>query len=178
MLMLNSMLENTPVISLRNGQLLGETSGIIINPANLKIEVLRCSITNSKQELFLLNQDIRDLSDNKVLINDYEVLSEASELIRLKDLIDLDFKIIGKPVVTKNKQKLGRVKEFSVESIGFYIKKLYVNPPLYKNIYGNQLVVDRNQILEVTDSKIIIKDLLQPTKVNTAIVAGSVSSAV
>ncbi|HEY5268321.1 MAG TPA: hypothetical protein VII94_04265 [Candidatus Saccharimonadales bacterium] len=178
MLMLNSMLENTPIISLRNGQLLGETSDIIINPANLKIEVLRCNIINSKQELFLLNQDIRDLSDNKVLINDYEVLSEASELIRLKGLIDLDFKIVGKSVITKNKQKLGKVREFSVESIGFYIQKLYVNPPLYKNIYGNQLVVDRNQILEVTDSKIIVKDLLQPTKVNTAIVTGSVSSAV
>ena len=91
MLLLNSMLQNVPIMSLRNGQLLGETTDFVINPANLKIVAFKCTINNSKQPLFLLNQDIRDMSDNKIFINDYEVLSEAKDLIRLKELIDLKF---------------------------------------------------------------------------------------
>jgi uncharacterized protein YrrD len=178
MLVLNSLLQNESIISLRNGGLLGETSGFIINPSNLKIEALKCNINSPKKQLFLLNQDIRDISDNKILVNDYDALSEASDLIRLKDLIDLNFMIVGKPVVTKSKQKLGKVREFAVESSGFFIQKLYITQPLYKNVYGSQLVIDRNQILEVTDTKIVIKDLLQPTKLKRTIVAGSVSGAV
>jgi uncharacterized protein YrrD len=178
MLVLNSILENESIISIRNGRLVGKTSGYTINPANLKIEALRCRATDSNQELFLLNQDIRDMTGGKILINDYDALSEASDLIRLKDLIDLNFMIIGKAVVTKSKQRLGKVHEFAVEDTGFFIQKLYITQPLYRNIYGNQLVVDRNQIIEVTNSKIVIKDMLQPTKIKTAIVAESVSGLV
>jgi sporulation protein YlmC with PRC-barrel domain len=176
MLVLNSILQNVPIKSLRNGYALGKTIDFIINPANLKIEALKCNITNSKPELFLLNQDIRDMTNNTILVNDYEVLSDANDLVRLKGLIDLGFSIIGKPVITKSKQRIGKVKEFAVDNTSYYIQKLYINQPLYKNLYGNQLVIDRNQIIEVTNSKIIIKDILQPTKSKATIVTESVSS--
>ncbi len=178
MLILNSMLQNISIRSLRTGQALGETVNFVINPANLKIEALKCSITNSKTELFLLNQDIRDISNNIIVVNDYDVLSEASDLIRLKSLIDLGFTIVGKPVVTKDGQKLGKVREFSIDSIGFYIQKLYITQPLYKNLYGTQLVIDRNQIIEVTNSRIVIKDTLQPTKINATIIPESLTGAI
>jgi len=179
MLLLNSMLQNVPIMSLRNGQLLGETTDFVINPANLKIVAFKCTINNSKQPLFLLNQDIRDMSDNKIFINDYEVLSEAKDLIRLKELIDLKFIIVGKMVVTKTKQKLGKVKEFSVDNTSLFLQKLYIAQPIYKNIYGGQLIIDRNQIVEVTNTQIIVKDILQPTKLKTVIsTVGSVTGVV
>ncbi|HUY53021.1 MAG TPA: PRC-barrel domain-containing protein [Candidatus Dormibacteraeota bacterium] len=178
MLILNSMLQNISIRSLRTGQSLGKTTSFLINPANLKIEALKCNITNSKTELFLLNQDIRDISNNIIVINDYDVLSEADDLIRLKSLIDLDFTIIGKPVITKNGQRIGKVREFSIDNIGFYIQKLYVTQPLYKNLYGYQLVVDRGQIIEVTNSKIVIKDILQPTKIKAAIIPKSITGTI
>jgi uncharacterized protein YrrD len=163
------MLENVSIVSLRNGRLLGDTIGFVINPANLKIEAFKCNINNSKQPLFLLNQDVRDMSDNKIFINDDEVLSEANDLIRIKELIDLNFIIIGKIVITKSKQKLGKVKEFSVDNSSLFLQKLYISQPIYKNIYGGQLIIDRSQIVEVTNTQIIVKDILQPTKLKTAI---------
>jgi len=179
MLLLNSMLQNVPIMSLRNGHLIGDTTGFVLNPANLKIEAFKCNINNSKTPLYLLNQDIRDMSDNKIFVNDYEVLSEADELIRLKELIDLNFIVEGKMVITKSKQKLGRVKEFSVENTSLFLQKLYISQPIYKNIYGGQLIIDRNQIVEVTNTKIIIKDIDQPTKLKSVISAvGSVTGVV
>jgi len=88
------------IISLRNGGLLGETSDLLLSIKS-KIEALKCNINSPKKQLFLLNQDIRDISDNKILVNDYDALSEASDLIRLKRLNWFKFMIVGKPVVTK-----------------------------------------------------------------------------
>jgi uncharacterized protein YrrD len=119
------------------------------------------------------------MTDNKIFINDFEVLSEANELIRLKELIDLNFIIVGKMVVTKSKQKLGKVKEFSVENTSLFIQKLYIAQPIYKNIYGGQLIIDRNQIVEVTNTQIIVKDIVQATRLKTIIsTVGSVTGVV
>lgn len=179
MLLLNSMLQNVPIMSLRNGHLIGDTTSLVLNPANLKIEAFKCNINKSKTPLYLLNQDIRDMTDNKIFINDFEVLSEANELIRLKELIDLNFIIVGKMVVTKSKQKLGKVKEFSVENTSLFIQKLYIAQPIYKNIYGGQLIIDRNQIVEVTNTQIIVKDIVQATRLKTIIsTVGSVTGVV
>jgi len=179
MLLLNSILQNVPITSLRNGAELGETTSFVINPANLKIEAFICHISNSIQPLYLLNQDIRDISSNKILINDYEALSEANDLFRLKDVIDLNFEVIGKMVVSKNGQKLGKVKEFSVDDTSLFIQKIYIYQPIYRSLYSGQLIIDRNQIIEVTNKQIIVKDLLQPTKLKTAIkVAGSITGVV
>lgn len=170
MLVLNSALQNSSIVSLRNGGILGSVSGFIINPANLKIEALKCNINNSKIPLYLLNQDIRDFNTNKILINDYESLSESDDLIRLKDILNLGFILEGKLVYTKSKQKIGKVKEFVIDTNSFYIQKLYIAQPIYKNLNGGQLIIDRLQIIEITNTKIIVNDLLQPTKLKTSLI--------
>ncbi len=178
MLVLNSMIQNATILSLRNGGILGTIFGFVINPANLKIEALVCNINNTKQHMYLLNQDIRDMNNNKILINDYDSLSKADELIRMKELIELGFTLVGKPVITKSKQKIGKVREFSVDNTSFFIQKLYITQPIYKNLYGNQLIIDRAQIIEITNTKIVVNDLLQPTKLKASIIAESVSGAI
>jgi uncharacterized protein YrrD len=163
------MLLNSPIISLRNGGRLGETTGFVINPKNLKIEALYCDIPTSKSKMFLLTQDIRDISQNGILINDYADLSEADDLIRLKRLIESQFTILDKPVVTVNKDKLGKVKDYAIDSGSLFVHKLYVIQPIYKDITGKQLVIDRSQIIEVTNSKIIVKEVFGSVKIEKTI---------
>jgi hypothetical protein len=40
-----------------------------------------------------------------------------------------------------------------------YIQKLYVSQPLFKSLTGGSLSVDRTQINEITNRRIIINDL-------------------
>lgn len=136
----------------------------IINPNNLKIEGLYCQDTFHKGTLVLLSQDIRDIITQGVVVNDYDVLVEPDELVRLKDLMKIDFDIIAKPVVTVTKEKVGKVNDYAVEVETMYIQKIYVGQNLLKSFSGGQLSVDRNQIVEITDKKIIIQDLLKPDK--------------
>jgi len=100
-----------------------------------------------------------------IIVNDRDALTDPSELIRLKDLMQLNFNLIGKQVVTVSKQKVGKVMDFATEMETLYIQKLYVSQPIYKNLNGGSLSVDRSQITEITSSQIIINELLQPTSV-------------
>jgi sporulation protein YlmC with PRC-barrel domain len=160
------------VLSLRTGGVIAVAAEPIINPNNLKIEGFYCvDRFDKKISLILLYQDIREVIPQGIVVNDHEVLSQREDIIRLKELIDLHFSLIGKPVVTETKSKIGRVNDFAVELETMFIQKLYVAQALRKSLSTSALSVDRNQIIEITDKKIIINDLAQTSSVGAAAVA-------
>lgn len=159
MLQLSNALVNRPVLSLRTGTTIATAVAPIINPNNLKIEGFYCDDRFHKQHLVLLYQDIRDLIAQGFVVNDHDVLSEPGELVRLKDIFKLNFELIGKPVETVNKQKVGKVTDYATEVTTMYIQKLYVSQPIFKSLAGGSLSVDRTQINEITNRRIIINDL-------------------
>ena len=94
-------------------------------------------------------------------MNDFDVLAEPEELIRLHKIIEIGFEPLGKQVVTTTKQKVGKVTDYATDMETMYIQKIYVSQPLFKNFTGGNLGIDRNQIHEVTPKKIIIQELLK-----------------
>lgn len=164
MLELIKNLLGKPVMSLRSGGQIAIVQDPIINPNNLKIEGFYCADQINKGSLVLLTQDIRDIMSQGFAVNDYEVLAKENDLIRLKKIISINFELTGKPVFTDNNKKLGKVVEYAVETQSMYIKKLYVSQSLLKSLDTSQLSVDRNQIIEVTNKKIVIQDPLQLTR--------------
>lgn len=164
MLRLSSTLLNQPVLSLRTGGQVAIAQFAIINPNNLKIEGFMCQDSmDKKKQLILLYQDIRDVMAKGLVVNDHEVLAEPSELVRLKDIIELHFELIGKPVMTVSKSKLGKVNDYAVETETMYVQKLYVAKSILKSLGGGSLSVDRGQITEITNQKIVIQDIVQGT---------------
>lgn len=158
MLQLSGMLINRPVLSLRTGTQVATTLAPIINPNNLKIEGFYCQDTSRKQ-LILVSQDIRDVLPQGVVVNDQDVLVAPEELVRLKEVLSINFDLPGKQVVTASGQKLGKVNDYSTETESMFIKKLYVTQSLFKNFSGGNLGIDRTQIVEITDKKIVVNDL-------------------
>jgi sporulation protein YlmC with PRC-barrel domain len=144
----------------------------IINPNNLKIEGFYCEDRfDKKTSLILLYQDIREVIPQGIVVNDHEVLANKDDIIRLRDLIDLHFSLLGKPVVTESKTRIGKVNDFAVELESMFIQKLYVAQALRKSLTVSALSVDRTQIVEITDRKIIINDLEQTSTIGAAAVA-------
>jgi uncharacterized protein YrrD len=164
MLQLSASLLNQPVMSLRTGGEIAKIESAIFNPNNLKIEGFYCTDHFSRQKLILLTQDIRDNIKQGIVVNDHEVLSEPDELIRLQPILELNFELLGKPVETMSKHKVGKVTDFAVDSQSLYVQKIYVGPSLIKSLTSGQLSVDRNQIVEITNRRIVIKDLDAPIK--------------
>lgn len=164
MLQLSTTFIDKPIMSLRTGAKVATTVSPLINPNNLKIEAFYCQDTRSRQQLVLLTQDIRDIISQGLVINDHDVLSEPEDLVRLRKVMEIDLQIMGMPVVTVNKRKIGKINDYAVDTLTLYIQKLYVAQPLMKSLSGGQLSVDRNQIVEITSRKIVVQEPLQPTK--------------
>lgn len=158
MLQLSGMIINRPVLSLRTGTQAATALAPIINPNNLKIEGFFCR-TNSRKQLILITQDIRDVLPQGIVVNDEDALTDQAELVRLKSIITINFELLGKHVETVGKQRLGKVSDYATETSSMFIKKLYVTQPIYKNFNGGNLGVDRTQIVEITDKKIVVSDL-------------------
>lgn len=175
MLQLSDTLLNQAVLSLRTGGQVATAVEPIINPNNLKIEGFYCDDRFEKKRLILLTQDIRDRVERGFVINDHEVLVEPEELVRLEAVLKLQFVLIGKPVISVNKQKIGKVNDFAVDSSSLYIQKLYVGQSLVKSFSGGNLSVDRSQIVEITDRKIIIQE--PQTPIRNSVPAGAASPA-
>jgi sporulation protein YlmC with PRC-barrel domain len=171
MLQLSNALSNKSVMSLRTGTAVAEIIRPIINPNNLKIEGFICRDSFNKQELVLVYQDIRELLPQGFVVDDHDVLSSPDELVRLKDLIDMNFQLIGMQVVTNGKEKLGKVADFATEVETMFIQKFYVSQSVFKTFTGGQLSVDRSQIIEITNKKVVIQDPLRGTPAGATVTA-------
>ena len=171
MLNLRDALVGKPVLSLRTGQFVATTTGFVINPNNLKIEGFYCADSLSKKELILLYQDIRDFLPQGFVVDDHSVLSEPEELVRLKKIIELRFDLIGKQVITVGRQRLGKINDFATEVETMYVQKIYVAQGFMKSLTGGNLGIDRSQIHEITNTKIIVLDPLEGGAVRAAATA-------
>lgn len=156
MLKLSKSLVKQPVMSLRSGGQIAIATGPIINPHNLKIMGWWCKVP-SGQNRVLLADDIREAMPSGLAVNDEEALSAPDDLVRHKEILSIHFELIDKPVKTK-RQKLGKVSDFSYND-GLFVQKLYVARPLRKVFTTEDtLIIDRSQILEVTDHYILVRD--------------------
>lgn len=157
MLRLSNAFYDRPILSLRTGGKIGTAVSPLINPNNLKIEGWYAKDSVDKGEFILPSGEIRDFITKGLVVDDHDALTHPEDLVRLKSTIDLGFELIGKNVYTESNTKLGKVVDFAVDD-GFYTQKFYVNPPILKGLTGNQYLIGRNEIVEITDKKIVVAD--------------------
>lgn len=158
MLRLSTTYVNRSILSLRTGGQIGIARQPVINPNNLKIEGWYSEDAYEKGERILPVQEIRDLIAKGLVVNDHDALTHPEDLVRLQDVLDQRFEVIGKSVSTENNKKLGKIIDYAVNDENYYIQKLYVNPSLLRGLSQDQILIDRSQIIEITDKKIIISD--------------------
>lgn len=153
-------------MSIRTGAEVARTDGVIINPNNLKIEGFYCSDRFSDEQLILLPQDIREVVPRGIAVDDYEVLVSPDDLVRLKEVIAIDFQIIGKSAINERRKKLGKIVDYAVETSSLYVQKLYIAQSVIRNFSGGQLSIDRSQIIETSPNAIMVStDTTEPVQV-------------
>lgn len=155
MLYLSSQIINLPVLSIRSSARIGTVLGPIINPHNLHIDGFYCKAIHQNQQLVLLDMNIREFNPRGIAINDHNELSEPSDLVRLKSVLDLKFKLIDKRVLSV-KKNIGKIAEYAIDKESLFIQKLYVSPPVWRNINQSRLIFDRKSVIEVTDTHITV----------------------
>lgn len=145
-----------PLASIRSSAKIGYADGLVINPNNLHVDAIWCSLSNGKR-LLLSPMDIRGLSLRGVIINDHENLLEETDAIRLKPILQYKFNLVDK-IAYLGKRKIGRVEDFAINIENLYIQKIYIKPNILNRFAAERMTFDRSSVEEVTNQKIIFKN--------------------
>lgn len=171
MLISSQRFENIPVMSLQTGGRLARAKKALIDPRNLSIIAYELDGSSlSEHPSFLRIADVRELSNLGLIVDSSDEFVGLDDVIKVKEVYDLHFELIGKLVRDEKKHRLGKVISYAVEPGSFLIKQIAVKRPILKSFNDTELLIDRTQIVEVSDEAIIVKhDEREPAPVKKAV---------
>ncbi|HEX6461885.1 MAG TPA: PRC-barrel domain-containing protein [Candidatus Saccharimonadales bacterium] len=158
MLLWREKIQNVPIMSLQTGGQLGAATEPIIDPHMLKVVAFYCEgrlIEEHPSVLYV--DDIREFGQLGFIINDSDDIMPLHDLVRLQQILNLHFELLGKKVIDNTKHKLGKVNNFIIDSDSFNIMKLSVQQPIFKAINNTELIISRSQIIEINDEAIVVE---------------------
>lgn len=157
MILLGSTLLDTPIMSLQTGGELARTKRPVIDPANLGVIAYEVDGPLLDRHPSLIRiADVRELSDMGFIIDSNEEFVAPDDVIKLKEIYDMHFGLIGMSVTDEKRRKLGKVIDFTLETGGFIIQQLTVRRPLLKSFNDTELLIHRSQIIEINDQAIVV----------------------
>lgn len=158
MLIAGSRLLGAPVMGLQTGTELARIEHAIIDPRTL--EVVAYELTGPLLDAhpsLLRIADVREFSDIGAIVDSSDEFVSPKDIIKLGDIYDLHFNVIGMPVIDEKKHKLGKVIGYTIETSGFLIQQLSVKRPLLQSISDSELLIHRTQITEINNEAIIVR---------------------
>ncbi len=158
MLVYASKLIGAPILSMQSAGPIGVITDLVVDPNTLKILAFRIKGPLVKTANILDVKSVREYSKYGCVVDSIDELVEKGDIIKVSEIIDLNFDLNGLKVETKKKTKLGHVIDFTVTSEDFNVKQIIVKRPLVKSFLDSELIIPRSEITEVTDYKIIVKD--------------------
>lgn len=155
MILLGSALTNAPVMGIQTGSELARTKAAIIDPASLTVVAYELGGLVANPTLLRM-QDVRELSDIGLIVDSAEEFVQPEDVIKLNDIYELHFTLLGMPVTDENRRKIGKVVDYTLETGGFVIQQLTVKRPLFKSLNDTELLVHRSQIIEINNTSIVV----------------------
>ena len=170
MLVIGSTMIGNSVLSLHIGGAIGTTKEAIIDPENLNIIAYTVdgpAIKNDPEVGNILDvNDVRELGPEGLIINSTDVLVKREDIIRVDEVMKLNFGLVGLKVVTQKGKKIGKVVDYTFDSNSFMVYQLIVQRPVgFASFNDPHLTINRSQIVEIDDYKITIKHDKEQVKV-------------
>ena len=159
MLITSTKLLGTPVLSVQTSGAIAQIDSAIIDPDNLKIIAFKLSGPAVTSQANLLDvKSIREYSHLGLIIDSEDELINSNDVIKIKDVLDLNFNLLGLKVETRKGSKLGHITGYTFNSDDFVIQQIIVKRPLVKSFVDPELTIHRREIVEITDYKVVVKD--------------------
>ena len=145
-------------MGLQTGTKLAQTASPLIDPADLKIVAYEVEGSQLVDHPTLIRvADVRELSDVGMIIDSSDEFIALEDVVKIQQLYQLDFKLVGMNVVDESKHKLGRIEDYSLDSSSFIIQQLSVRRGIIKSLTDTSLLVHRSQIVEINDNFIVVR---------------------
>lgn len=159
MLIYGSDLENRSILSLHTGYPIAQINSAIINPYNLNIIAfnLKGARLDQPDDSYLLVSSIREISPIGFIVDSSDEIINSNDVIKLKEILNLNFNLIGLKVISKDGAKLGRVSNFIINISSMTIEQLVVNRPVLKALLDPELIIHRSKIIDISNEQITVK---------------------
>ena len=159
MLIPASKIISNPVLSMQSADAVGFVSFPIVDPESFKIIafLLKGPQINKVNEVLPVSF-IRENSELGFIIDSIQDLAARDEIVKIDKILSLNFNPINLKVITKKGTKLGHVIDYTTTSDNFSIQQIIVKRPLIKSFQDSALTIPRSEIVEITDTKIIVKN--------------------
>lgn len=160
MLVLGSRLVGAAVMSVHVGGEVARTKAAIVDPSGLKVigYDLTGSLMRGVKEDIMRTEDVREYGRLGFIVDSRDEFVARGDVVRIDEVLGLNFDLVGLKVVTKKGKKLGKVSDYLVDTGDFLVAKIIVQRPLAKSLLDPELTIDRAEIVEVDDYRIVVKD--------------------
>lgn len=158
MLLLSETLTHVPIMSLQTGTELARTIDPIIDPRNLTVIAMYVEgpLIDVRPSVLHIS-DIRESGELGYIVNDSSVLMATEGLVRLQEIVDFQFTLIGTPVYDDVGNSLGKVSDYAYEPTSFNVQQLYIKQPLLKSLSVVSNIIHRKQIIAIKKDRIIVE---------------------
>ena len=167
MLIYSSDFYDRAILSLHTGTSIAQIQSLVINPYNLTIIAFKLagSRLDNPNDSFLLLSSVREISPIGFIVNSSDEIVASEDVIKLKEILDLNFKLPGIKVITKKGVKLGKVSDFVVNLASMSIEQLIIERPIFKAFLDPELTIHRSKIIDISNDLITIEDEKERPKV-------------
>jgi sporulation protein YlmC with PRC-barrel domain len=170
MLLSHDRLLATPVMSLQTGSELARTSKILVDPRDLTVVAYELDGNMlDEHPSFLMPVDVRELSNMGLIVDSSDEFVGLDDVIKIKQVFDYKFELLGLDVIDDKKHKLGKVQGYHVDSGSFSVQQLVVKRPLLRSFGETELLINRSQVVEVSNSYIKVKSTSEAEPAKQAI---------
>ena len=149
------------ILSLHMTSRIGTVRDLIINPNNLEVIALVVDRLRRSNEIVLPVASVREFSKMGLIIDSEDEFVGAGDVVKIAEIIKLDFQLKNLNVRTNSGKKLGYVKDFLLSTNDFAIERLIVHRPMLFSLSDAEFYIARSQIIKVTNRNLIVEDLAE-----------------
>lgn len=171
MLIYGSDLKGKSVLSLHTSMPIGQLDEPVINPYNLKIMAFKLigPRLDQPEDSYLLVQDVREISPAGLIVNSSDEIVSRDDVVKLKETIELGFKLPETKVVSKNGSKLGKVIGYTLDLRTMSVEQILVERTFFKAFVDPELMIHRSKIVEITNEQITVQEEKEKPKATKAV---------
>ena len=160
MLIYGSRLIGAPILSVQAGGAIAEIIDLIVEPDTLKIIGFKVDgPLVAKSDANILDvSSVREYSKFGLVIDSIEEFVEPEDVVKISKVLALNFGLTGLKAETRKGTKLGKVIDFTVTTDDFNIQQIVIKRPTMKSLIDPELTIGRQEIVEITDYKVIVRD--------------------
>ena len=158
MLKLYSNLSDQKILSFQEEGRIAKLEDLVVQAESIKVLglfVRQEQLFKAKRK-FVVLIDVLEFS-NAIYVQSSEVLLGVGAIVRLPNLEDDYFPLIGLKVETIKGEKLGKISDYVFDTLSGEISKIHIEPKTL-SLEKEGRIIPRSQIHKLTPKKLILKD--------------------